>query len=148
MRARQEHEQFTRMLRSLGLDVLELPADSQLPDSVFVEDTAFVVNGKFVLPGMCFVWLLNYTFNTLDTALICRPGEASRAKEVPIFCTIWRDLLFLIFSKIYLQVDTIRSIITKEIDIPIIEITDPKAKLDGGDVLFTGLSLKPFDLPY
>ena len=35
--------------------------------------------------------------------------------------------------------DTIRSIITKEIDLPIIEITDPKAKLDGGDILFTGL---------
>lgn len=44
-RARQEHEQFTRLLRSLGLDVIELPADPQFPDSVFVEDTAFVVNG-------------------------------------------------------------------------------------------------------
>ena len=44
-RARQEHEQFTRLLRSLGLDVLELPADPQFPDSVFIEDTAFVVNG-------------------------------------------------------------------------------------------------------
>jgi len=45
-RAQQEHQQFTRLLRSLGLDVLELPADSQFPESVFVEDTAFVVNGE------------------------------------------------------------------------------------------------------
>lgn len=60
-RARVEHEQFTKLLRSLGLDVIELPADPALPDSVFIEDTAFVVNG---------------------TALICRPGHPSRVKEV------------------------------------------------------------------
>lgn len=63
-RARQEHEEFTRLLRSLKLDVIELPADPQLPDSVFVEDTAFVLNG---------------------TALICRPGHPSRVKEVRLF---------------------------------------------------------------
>lgn len=49
MRARQEHEGFVRLLRSLGLDVIELPADPQLPDSVFVEDTAFVVNGSYLV---------------------------------------------------------------------------------------------------
>ncbi|KAF7493567.1 Putative dimethylarginine dimethylaminohydrolase [Sarcoptes scabiei] len=94
-RARQEHERFTKLLRSLGIDVIELPADPQLPQSVFVEDTAFTING---------------------TALICRPGHPSRIKEV----------------------DIIRSILTKELNLPIIEITDPKAKLDGGDILFTG----------
>lgn len=31
-----------------------------------------------------------------------------------------------------------RTIIKKEIKIPTIEIADPKATLDGGDVLFTG----------
>lgn len=61
IRAKLEHENFTKMLRSLGLDVIELPADPLLPDSVFIEDTAFVVNG---------------------TALICRPGHPSRVKEV------------------------------------------------------------------
>lgn len=34
--------------------------------------------------------------------------------------------------------DTIRSVLTKDLNLPIIEITDPKAKLDGGDILFTG----------
>ncbi|XP_039287307.1 N(G),N(G)-dimethylarginine dimethylaminohydrolase 1, partial [Nilaparvata lugens] len=36
------------------------------------------------------------------------------------------------------QVDTIRAVIKKELDLPIIEISDEAAKLDGGDVLFTG----------
>lgn len=34
--------------------------------------------------------------------------------------------------------DTIRSILKKELKLPIIEISDLKATLDGGDVLFTG----------
>lgn len=37
-----------------------------------------------------------------------------------------------------LQVETIRVVLKKELDLPIIEISDSKAKLDGGDVLFTG----------
>lgn len=48
-KARHEHEQFTMLLRSLGLDVIELPADPNSPESVFVEDTAFVVNGSLLL---------------------------------------------------------------------------------------------------
>jgi dimethylargininase len=35
-------------------------------------------------------------------------------------------------------VDTIRAILKKELNIPLVEIADPKATLDGGDVLFTG----------
>lgn len=34
--------------------------------------------------------------------------------------------------------ETIRSVLRKELDLPIIEIEDENAKLDGGDVLFTG----------
>lgn len=52
--ARLEHENYVRLLRSLGLDVIELPADENLPDCTFVEDTAIVANG---------------------IALMCRPGE-------------------------------------------------------------------------
>jgi hypothetical protein len=37
-----------------------------------------------------------------------------------------------------LQVETIRAVLKKELDLPIIEIGDDSAKLDGGDVLFTG----------
>lgn len=95
-RARQEHEEFTKLLRSLGLDVIELPAEPDSPDSVFIEDIAFVVNG---------------------TALICRPGQPQRAAEV----------------------QTVTSVLTKELNLPMIKISDPTAKLDGGDILFTGL---------
>ena len=34
--------------------------------------------------------------------------------------------------------ETIRSILRKELKLPIVEIADPNATLDGGDVLFTG----------
>lgn len=51
------------MLRDLGLDVLELPPDENFPECVFVEDTAVVCNG---------------------IALICRPGDPNRQKEVSV----------------------------------------------------------------
>lgn len=50
-----------RLLRDLGLDVIELPPDESLPECAFVEDTAVVCNG---------------------IALICRPGDPNRLKEV------------------------------------------------------------------
>lgn len=34
--------------------------------------------------------------------------------------------------------ENIRSILKKELDLALVEIADPKAKLEGGDVLFTG----------
>ncbi|XP_072918610.1 N(G),N(G)-dimethylarginine dimethylaminohydrolase 1 [Hemitrygon akajei] len=61
-RARRQHEHYVHTLGSqLGLKVLELPADEQLPDCVFVEDTAVVCG---------------------DTALLSRPGALSRRGEV------------------------------------------------------------------
>jgi dimethylargininase len=38
-------------------------------------------------------------------------------------------------------VETIRAVLKKELDLPIVEISDESAKLDGGDVLFTGTAL-------
>lgn len=38
------------------------------------------------------------------------------------------------------EAETMAIILKKELDIPIIEIDDPHAQLDGGDVLFTGKS--------
>ncbi|CAH1180202.1 unnamed protein product [Phaedon cochleariae] len=93
--AREQHERLVRLLRELGLDVVELPADEALPESAFVEDTAVVCNG---------------------TALIARPGAEHRRRET----------------------DTIRVVLKKELDLPIIEMSDANARLDGGDVLFTG----------
>lgn len=59
-RAAAEHEVYERTLRELGCTVEQLPAEAELPDSVFVEDTAIV------LP---------------ELAVVTRPGAASRQAE-------------------------------------------------------------------
>lgn len=38
----------------------------------------------------------------------------------------------------YLQVEYMRTILKNELELPVIEISDASATLDGGDVLFTG----------
>src|SRR5512145_3512823 len=58
--ARAEHHAYVNALRQLGCEVIELPAEADLPDSVFVEDTAFI------LP---------------EVAVITRPGADSRKPE-------------------------------------------------------------------
>ncbi|XP_023237902.1 N(G),N(G)-dimethylarginine dimethylaminohydrolase 1 [Centruroides vittatus] len=93
--AKRQHEEYCHTLRNLGVDVIELPPDENLPNCVFVEDTAIVCNG---------------------TALICRLNHPSRRKEV----------------------DIVRTIIRKELELPVVEIADAKATIEGGDVLFTG----------
>ena len=42
-RAREQHRQYEELLRRLGVEVLSLPPEPALPDSVFVEDTALVL---------------------------------------------------------------------------------------------------------
>lgn len=37
--------------------------------------------------------------------------------------------------------DIVRSIIQKELELPIIDIANPEALVDGGDILFTGTCL-------
>jgi dimethylargininase len=59
-RARLQHQGYVNALKSLGCDVVELPAEPDLPDSVFVEDTAII------LP---------------EVAVITRPGADSRKPE-------------------------------------------------------------------
>ena len=58
--ARKQHLQYVNALKKIGCDILELPAEADLPDSVFVEDTAFI------LP---------------HAAVITRPGADSRKPE-------------------------------------------------------------------
>jgi dimethylargininase len=58
--ARKQHRAYVNVLKELGCQVFELPAESDLPDSVFVEDTAFI------LP---------------EVAVITRPGADSRKPE-------------------------------------------------------------------
>lgn len=58
--ARDQHVKYVQALRSLQCEVIELPEEPDLPDSVFVEDTAFI------LP---------------EVAVITRPGADSRKAE-------------------------------------------------------------------
>ncbi len=59
-RALAQHRRYEHTLEVLGYEVLSLPADGDLPDCVFVEDTAVVVD---------------------ELAVITRPGAASRRAE-------------------------------------------------------------------
>ena len=59
--ARSQHEAYVHTLAEVGCQVVELPEETDLPDSVFVEDTAFI------LP---------------EVAVITRPGADSRKSEV------------------------------------------------------------------
>lgn len=56
-----QHAAYNQALRSAGCEVMQLPAEPAFPDSVFVEDTAIVLD---------------------DVAVITRPGAASRRGEV------------------------------------------------------------------
>ncbi len=60
-RARAQHEQYENALRSLGMEIISLEAEAELPDSVFVEDVALVLD---------------------ECALMLNPGAPSRRPEV------------------------------------------------------------------
>jgi len=57
VRARAQHRRYEEALASLGCEIHRLPAEPTMPDSVFVEDTAVVLD---------------------ELAIITRPGAASR----------------------------------------------------------------------
>jgi dimethylargininase len=59
--ASQQHQQYQAVLSSLGCELVALPAEPKLADSVFVEDTAIVLD---------------------EVAVLCRPGVESRRPEV------------------------------------------------------------------
>jgi dimethylargininase len=59
-RARAEHRGYVDALERLGIRVHELPEEPELPDSVFVEDTALALDG---------------------VAIVLRPGARSRRAE-------------------------------------------------------------------
>jgi dimethylargininase len=58
--ARQQHRAYEETLRGLGVEVHSLPEEPHLPDSVFVEDTAIVLD---------------------ECGLLTRPGAGSRQPE-------------------------------------------------------------------
>jgi dimethylargininase len=61
-RARAQHAEYQRVLARHGYEVIELAEEPELPDSVFVEDAAVVID---------------------ECAIITRPGAASRRGEIP-----------------------------------------------------------------
>jgi len=73
--ARAQHQAYVNTLRELGCDVIELPAEPDLPDSVFVEDTAFI------LP---------------EVAVITRPGADSRKPETESILWVLTPLVKLV----------------------------------------------------
>lgn len=58
--AREQHAAYEQVLRNLGYRIESLPEEPELPDSVFVEDTAIVLD---------------------EVAVITRPGAAARRAE-------------------------------------------------------------------
>jgi dimethylargininase len=75
--ARAQHAEYERTLSSLGCEIVHVPAADELPDSVFVEDTAIVLD---------------------EIAVITRPGARSRRPEtVDVAATLsaFRQLRFL-----------------------------------------------------
>src|SRR5512134_1745747 len=59
-RARAQHHAYEACLTELGCEVRRVPPEPELPDAVFVEDTAVVLD---------------------ELAIIARPGAASRRAE-------------------------------------------------------------------
>jgi len=51
-RATEQHRAYEACLRSLGAEVVRLPAEPDLPDAVFVEDIAIVVDEVAIIPVM------------------------------------------------------------------------------------------------
>jgi dimethylargininase len=76
--ARSQHRSYVNTLKQLGCAVLELPAEADLPDSVFVEDTAFI------LP---------------EAAVITRPGADSRKPETESIAQALSPLTKLLFLR-------------------------------------------------
>jgi dimethylargininase len=64
-----DHERYEAALRSLGATVVRAPEEPTLPDAVFVEDTALVLD---------------------DVAIITRPGAPSRRPEIESMAKVLR----------------------------------------------------------
>lgn len=61
-KARAQHHAYEEALRKLGANIVSLPAEPELPDSMFVEDPAIVLD---------------------EVAIICPLGTETRRKEAP-----------------------------------------------------------------
>jgi len=73
--ARRQHAAYEQALREAGCEVRQLPEQPDHPDSVFVEDTAIVLD---------------------EVAVITRPGAPSRRREVESMAVALGDLRMLL----------------------------------------------------
>src|SRR5512138_3112873 len=76
--ARVQHAAYVGALKKLSCEVVDLPAEADLPDSVFVEDTAFI------LP---------------EVAVITRPGADSRKPETESITQALSPLTKLVYVR-------------------------------------------------
>jgi dimethylargininase len=75
--ARLQHEKYKQALESLGCELIALPALHDLPDSVFVEDTAVILD---------------------EAAIITNPGAVSRQSEIDSIAEVlklYRKLIYI-----------------------------------------------------
>jgi len=76
--ANSQHRNYEQALRVLGLEVISLPAEPDLPDSVFVEDIALVLD---------------------EIAILTRPGAISRRKEVESIASALKPYRELVYTQ-------------------------------------------------
>ena len=77
-RARAQHRQYEDLLVELGCEIRKLPAEPELPDSVFVEDIAIVLG---------------------ELTVITRPGAESRRAETATVATVLKQYRKLFYIK-------------------------------------------------
>jgi dimethylargininase len=82
--ARLQHQAYVKILKELGCHVIDLPAEPDLPDSVFVEDTAMI------LP---------------EVAVVTRPGADSRKPEIESIIPVLAPLIRLVHIQAPATVD-------------------------------------------
>src|SRR5262247_1600813 len=68
-RARQQHAAYERALEAAGCEIVRMDEAADLPDSVFVEDTAIVFD---------------------EVAIVTRPGAATRRPETTTVAALLR----------------------------------------------------------
>lgn len=82
--AREQHRQYENALKSIGCEVISLPEMPDLPDSVFVEDTAVILD---------------------EAAIITNPGAVSRKPEIDSIAEVLKDYRKLIWIESPATVD-------------------------------------------
>src|SRR5271169_484083 len=78
-KARAQHHAYEAQLASLGARIISLPEEPDLPDSMFVEDPAFVLD---------------------EVAVICPLGTESRRKEPPAIASALEKFRKLAYVKL------------------------------------------------